>query len=453
MAELVTLSFFLAGLLVCIVGSFEILYALSFGLICFVVYGLIKQHTKKQMLWMILDGVKGAKNILLIFILIGMLTSVWRSAGTIPFLIYHAVSVIQPDYFVLYMFLLCCLMSLLTGTSFGTAATMGVVCMMIAQSLGINPALSGGAILAGAYFGDRCSPMSSSALLVSELTKTNIYDNIRRMFKTSLVPFLATCVLYLMINPGSGDTSLGSAAVEQFQNSFHLSFVVALPAILIILLSLARINVKITMLLSILAGCVLCVTVQKVAPIQLLSSLVFGYSSPDPQLAALLNGGGILSMSKVFGIILISTSYFGIFKKTELLTGITRLVEATALRITPFGSVLFTSIITSAISCNQTLASMMTFQMCEKIMPDKEKLALTLENTVIVIAPLIPWSIAGGMPLTTVGAPTVSILFAFYLYLLPLYSLAMELLFHKKGKPIPAAELIEAETEEPITKL
>lgn len=425
MAERITLSFFLFGLIACILSGLPILFALTFGLICFLVYGLVKKNTLTQMGAMMLDGIRGAKNILIIFLLIGMLTSVWRTSGTIPYLIYHAIQILNPTLFVLYTFLLCCMMSFLMGTSFGTAATMGVVCMMISRSLLVDPVLCGGAILAGSYFGDRCSPMSSSALLVSELTGTNIYDNIRRMFKTSVVPFVLSCLLYFFAKGTTAQTG-NLASLNLFRENFNLSFIVVLPALLIILLSLFRVPVKKTMVISILLACVICLIVQKTPITELLPSLLLGYQSANTELGSLLNGGGILSMAKVAGIILISTSYFGIFKKTELLTEIRKLVEASSYKITPFGSVLFTSVVMSAISCNQTLATMLTFQMCDSIVPDRKKLALILEDTVIVIAPLIPWSIAGGMPLMTVGAPTSSILFAFYLFLLPLFHFGLE---------------------------
>lgn len=430
MAERVSLLLFLAGLLVCIVTGFSILYALAFGLICFFTYGLTKKHTVKQMLSMIWSGISTAKTILIVFVLIGVLTSVWRSAGTIPYLIYHAVGLIQPDYFVLYTFLLCSGMSFLLGTSFGTAATMGVICMTIAQSLGINPMLSGGAILAGVYFGDRCSPMSSSALLVSTLTKTDIYRNLVLMFKTAAVPFALTCIFYVVAARGS--IHAGSAAsLELFTEHFRMSWPVALPAVVILLFSLLRINVKTAMAVSIGVGMLVCIFVQEIPLIKLLPSLWFGYSSSNAELAALLNGGGIVSMARVTLIILISTSYYGIFKNTELLSGVKQMIQQAAQRITPLGAVLATSVFMNTIACNQTLATMLTFQTCEEVMPDQQKLAITLENTVIVLAPLIPWSIAGGLPLTTIGAPTSSIFFAFYLYLIPICHVVYELFLSK----------------------
>ena len=102
----------------------------------------------------------------------------------------------NPSVMILMAFLLNALVSVLTGTAFGTAATMGVICMTMAKAMGCNEILAGGAILSGVFFGDRCSPVSTSALLVSELTHTNIFDNIRLMVRTAIVPLILTCAFY-----------------------------------------------------------------------------------------------------------------------------------------------------------------------------------------------------------------------------------------------------------------
>jgi NhaC family Na+:H+ antiporter len=110
------------------------------------------------------SGISTVKNILIVFLLIGMISAVWRASGTIPMIIYTAGGFIRPAAFLVITFLLNCLLSILTGTSFGTSATMGVICMSIGTAMGMNPVYMGGAILGGAFFGDRCSPMSTSAL-------------------------------------------------------------------------------------------------------------------------------------------------------------------------------------------------------------------------------------------------------------------------------------------------
>ena len=177
--EAIIIVIFSFILLSCILAGYSILWALLFGYLMFFGYALRQGHTSVQVLTMSGRGIRTIKNILFIFILIGMITAVWRACGTIPFIIYHMSGLLIPSVFILIVFLLCCFISLLTGTSFGTAATIGIICMSIAKANGIDPTFTGGAILSGIYFGDRCSPMSTSALLISELTQTDIYCNIK----------------------------------------------------------------------------------------------------------------------------------------------------------------------------------------------------------------------------------------------------------------------------------
>ena len=128
---------------------------------------------------MALDGVLTVRNILITFLLIGILTALWRAAGTIAVIVSYASALIRPSVFLLMTFLLNCAVSVLMGTSFGTSATMGVICATMGTALGVDIRLIGGAVLSGVLFGDRCSPVSTSALLVAELTGTSVFDNIR----------------------------------------------------------------------------------------------------------------------------------------------------------------------------------------------------------------------------------------------------------------------------------
>ena len=144
-------------------------------------------------------------------------------------------------------------------------------------------------------------------------------------------------------------------------------------------------------------------------------------------------GGGIVSMIRVSAIICISSCYSGMFKGTHFLDGIQNMMLQLSNRITVFGSVLLTSILASTIACNQTLAVMLTHQVCDAIVDDKELFASYLENTAIVIAPLMPWSIAISVPLMSINAPAASLLFAFYLYLIPLWELVV-LTFKQRQK-------------------
>jgi len=144
MAELLTLGIFVAGLFLSLGFGVPLLVALLFGLAIFFTYGLWKKYSFRQLLVMALTGIRTVKNILITFILIGTLTALWRAGGTIPFIVYHSIPFCHPRIIVLATFLLCCMISVLTGTAFGTAATIGVICVTIANSMGVPIVYSGG---------------------------------------------------------------------------------------------------------------------------------------------------------------------------------------------------------------------------------------------------------------------------------------------------------------------
>lgn len=419
--ELLLLGIFAAVLLVCVFTGISIIYAMILGLVLFFTYGLIKKKTWKQMLIFSWQGVKAAKNILLTFILIGIMTAVWRASGSIAFIVYYAAGICAPSIMLLASFLLCSLVSFLTGTAFGTAATMGVICMTMAKSMNVSDVLAGGAILAGIYFGDRCSPVSTSALLVSELTKTDLYENLKGMAKAAIVPFVISCTVYwtlgLRTHIGTADGEIRTVLGE----FYHLSAWTLLPVAVVLVFSAMRVNVKRTLAASALCGIFVAVLIQKY-PVPKLPALCFsGFQPDDMQINRLMGGGGILSNMKVIAIVGISSCYSGIFKGTDFLHGIKDLIRKLNSKITPFGTTLLTSVVTAAVSCNQTLSIMLTNQLCGENNPDKKEFALSLENSAVVVAPLLPWSIASAVPLAFIGAPTMSVCAAIYLYLLPIW--------------------------------
>lgn len=422
MATLV-IALFGVILLLCLLLNQSILYALIAGYLLFFCYGLSQKHSFKEMILMSLEGIYQIKKILFVFILIGMITAVWRASGTIPLIIYSSSQLITPALFLLITFLLNCTISFLTGTALGTSATMGIICMSIGNIMGVNEVLIGGAVLSGIYFGDRCSPVSTSALLVCELTKTDIYQNIKQMAKTGFVPFIATCIIYFIAGLTISVPQQTLDILQLFPEHFNLHWVVLLPAFLILFLSLFKIKVIWLMSASILASCILCLFVQQIDIRSLINMMTFGYRTDNTQLAGILNGGGITSMIKVSAIVCISSSYSGIFNKTNILKGLKKSIASSSHRLTTFGSTLMTSFFSAMIACNQTLTIMLTYELCKDLTPQKEDFAITLEDTAVVVAPLIPWSIAAAAPLATISAPSVSIAFACYLYLIPLWRL------------------------------
>ncbi len=428
MVELIVLGAFALSLFVCVGLGVSILYALILGFVLFCGYGVYRGHGLREMLSLALSGIRTVKGILLTFLLIGVITALWRRSGTIAFIICRSLDLCGERVMLPAAFLLCALISYLTGTAFGTAATMGVICAALAAGMGIPTAYIGGAVLSGSYFGDRCSPMSTSALLVSSLTGTDIYRNLGGMVKTSLVPFFVSVALYALIGLGLHSSYDVSQMQALFSGAFKLTPPVLLPAAVIVLLSLFKVNVKAAMGVSILCSAAICIFVQGAAPAELISDAVFGFQPGSQQLSALLGGGGILSMARVFFIVCISSCYPGMLGVTGLLDRVQDTLAAFGRRTTAFCCILVCSIFTSIISCNQTLAVMLKHQLCLNVEPDRRRLALDLENTVIVVAPLIPWSIAGAVPLAAIGAPEGSLLFSFYLYLIPLCCLARSFL-------------------------
>lgn len=421
--HLAVFGLFAAALIVCVIFDLSILYALLAGLLIFSVCAYRMGHGIKEIFIMMINGIKTARNVILSLVMIGMLTALWRAAGTIPAIICYASTLVQPKTLVLASFLLNCGVSMLTGTAFGTSATMGVICMTMGLAMSAEPVMLGGAIVSGAYFGDRASPMSTSALLVSELTETNVFTNIRGMLRRSLVPFIACCLIYtiagVLLHAGGDAPEFESI----FSREVRLHWLCLIPALPVIILSLFKIRVRITMAASIIAAAILCVFLQHDSAYSILGFIVNGFHAQDAQVAVLLDGGGISSMLRCIAIIIISSTYSGIFSGTGLLDGIRQHINALACRTGTFTAVLAASLMTSVISCNQTLAIMLTHQLVREADSDRQRLALCMEDTVIVTAALIPWSIASALPLGSIGAPTVSLLAASFLYLLPLWSM------------------------------
>lgn len=281
----------------------------------------------------------------------------------------------------------------------------------------------GGAILAGVFFGDRCSPVSTSAMLVSSVTGTDLYDNIKRMVRSAMVPFLLSCVVYLIIGSQGGAGTASGDAVRVFRDSFIIHPVCLLPAIVILVMALFRMDVKITMAVSVVFAVSIAILLQHTEVAGLAVMLVRGFHPESAELAAILGGGGIVSMVRTACIVGLASCYSGIFQGTGLLDFMKKRIEDMAHGTTAFLAITVTSLLASALACNQTLAIMLVQQLCDGLGLEKEEFAIIMEDTVVVMAPLIPWSIANNVPLSSVGANSSSTLAACYLFLLPAYGL------------------------------
>lgn len=412
------MGLFLAGLVACIVQSVSVLWALSFGLLLFSAYALYKGFSLKNIAEFWRKGFSTVGNVVLILMLIGMLTGTWRAAGTIAYIIEIALPFVNPAVFTLCVFLLCAVVSMLLGSSFGTASTIGVILLLLARSAGIDEVIVGGAMLSGSYVGDRCSPLSSSAALVCAVTGTNIYDNIKGMMKTGAVPFALCCVLYAAISYFLPVHS-ATLASTHFEQAFTLSPWALLPVFVVFFLPFFRVGVKKVMGLGIVSAAVVCFFVQGQSAADIAKTLVLGFSAPAG--FELFSGGGMQSMVTVSCIILLSSPYAPLFHATELVSSLEHGIKKLGRRIGSFRTLSLVSILMGMISCSQMLTVLLAAQVSEKLYKKREDMAIPLENSAILLPVLIPWNISGGVPCSIVEVSTAAMFFAFYPMLVPLW--------------------------------
>ncbi len=421
--EAAVLIVFICVLTGCIAAGISVLYALAAGLLLFIVYGALKGFSARALAGMCVRGAREIKTMLITFMLIGLLTAIWRSSGCIPAIVCYASELIYPRILILMTFLLTAAVSMLTGSAYCTAATMGVICVSIASSMDIPLFWVGGAVLSGAVLGNRSSPVSSSVLFVSSQTKTDIYGNIRNMTRSALIPFCLSCVIYALAGLAVSGTEGGMDVGAMFESEFTVSPVCILPAAILLVMAVLRVGVKTVMAVSILTAIPIALFVQNTPALTLLKDMIYGFSAASPQLGKMINGGGALSMVQVSLILLIGSFYSGIFKETGLLNFLKAPIERAGEKFGHFAVFLAASVFFVSVACNQALAIILVNQMVSPIEPDNELRANYIADTTIPVASLIPWSVMAAVPLSSAGAPLICILGACYIYLLPLCGL------------------------------
>lgn len=424
-----SMLFVFFAIILCIYKEIFIGYPL---IICFLIFVFIawkRGYSLRDIITMSYAGGKKSFIVLKIFILIGAITATWMSAGTVPAIVYYGINYLNPNFFILYTFLISSLVSVLLGTSLGTVSTIGMALIVMAKGGNVNINIAAGAIIAGAYFGDRCSPMSSSANLVANLTETNLYINIRNMFKSATIPFIISIILYIIISLKEPLHFEGSILSNEIINIFNINWIVLLPAIIILILSTFRIDVKVSMVISIVVASIISKVLQQYELAEILRYLFLGFHIDiDSPLQTIINGGGIISMWKASLVVFISCSLGGIFDGTNMLKRIENIVMKARTRYELFSYTTLVSVVIAVFGCNQTISIVLTKHLMEKVYKekniDKYQLAIDLENTGVVLAALIPWNIAAFVPTTTMNVNSIGFIpYAFYLYLIPIFNI------------------------------
>ncbi len=424
---LLAVIFSFAAILLSTIRGYFIAYPLLLSLVIFIIVLRRRGFPLKVLMTMGFASSQKSFPVLSILLLIGVVTAVWMAAGTVPALVYYGTQLLSPRYFILSAFILTSLVSMLLGTSFGTVSTIGVALMTMARGSEVNPNLVAGAIIAGAYFGDRCSPMSSSANLVASITKTKLYENIKNMMVTAWLPLLVSSLFYLILSMTNPVKVANNTLIPEIPKIFDVNVLVLLPALIILILSLWQVEVKLSLLLSVIASLILGMFCQGYSLLQLIKFAFLGFSleSTSP-LTSILNGGGMFSMIKVSVVVIISTLFAGIIAGTRIVETIESFLIKPSSRSNLFLNTVIVGLASAAFGCTQTIAILLTQQLVkekyEKGQLDRYELATDLENTVVVLSPLIPWNIAGLVPATILMTNAGFIPYAFYLYSLPLFS-------------------------------
>ncbi len=416
-------ALFMAAVVACLITGKSLVWAILWGLCLFFALGLRRGYSARDLFAMAWKKGKSALIVVPVFLMIGMVTGLWRSSGTISFFLYHGLKGIDPTWFVLMAFLLSAALSFALGTSYGVCGTAGVVLMTLARSGGVSVAVTAGAVVSGAYFGDRCSPMSSCANLVAACTGTKLYSNVKEMLKTALLPTLLTIAFYAALSVQNPITEVDAQTLDALQAHFSLTWPVMIPAAMMLVLPLLKLPVKWAMTASAAAALLVSVLVQGMPVTDALRTAIFGFAPVQPELS-ILSGGGLMSMTTASVIVFVTSLYSGILEGIEALLPAKKTVDQLVDRIGLFPTMTLVSTLVVMIFCNQSVMVIMDEQLLgesyEKRGASRMERAMDIANSGVTIAGLVPWSIAISVPLTMLGADYSAVPFAALLYLIPL---------------------------------
>ena len=415
---------FIIAMTASIMTGHSMIPALLLGLVIFMYLGVRRGYRLSQLAKWGLASTRESLIVIQVMLIIGLITASWRISGTIPVFVYYGIKVITPRFFLLITFLLACLLSYALGTSFGVSGTLGVIFIALARSGGVDPVITAGVILSGVYFGDRCSPAASSAHLVAGVTHTEIMTNIKYMLRTCVLPFILTVIIYAFLSVRNPIGSLDADIIRSFEETFTLSAIAFIPAVLMLVLPLIKVKVTNAILASAAAGILIAYFVQGMPVGMIIRSCLLGYESPDAGLGAILNGGGVASMLEVVVILIISCEYSGIFDGTKMLEPVHIALSKSIRRIGRFATQFIFSIAATILFCNQTITTLLAAEALadpyEQTGGNMQELAIDMENSGIVIAGFIPWCLGCKVPLTFMNVGAEAIPYAVYIFLIPL---------------------------------
>lgn len=412
------------------------------------IVGLFNKVSFDTMIEEVANNIKSTTGAILILLMVGSLAGTWLISGIIPTMIYYGLQILNPTIFLAATVIICSVISVATGSSWTTSATVGIALIGIAEALGISVGMTAGAILSGAYFGDKMSPLSDTTNLAPAMAGTDLFTHIRYMTLTTVPTITITLIIFIILGftiepEGTADTSAILASIDNVFNITPWLFIVPL---LVIVLIVMKTSPLIALLLGTLLGAAAAVISQpeiltavsgyeylsfEAAYVGLMNAITVDTSivTDNEQLNDLFSSGGMAGMLGTIWLILCAMVFGGIMDAIGALATISRALLN--LFHTTFG--LFASTVLSCITLNATasdqyLAIVVPGKMFAKAYRDKglapENLSRSLEDSGTVTSVLVPWNTCGAYHSGVLGVPVASyFVYAIFNYFSPFMTL------------------------------
>ena len=333
---------------------------------------------------------------------IGVMIGTWLQSGTIATIIVGGLRLIDPTWLLPLTLLFCAVLSLVTGTSYGSVGSAGVAMMAIGNAMGIHPGMVAGAVICGSMFGDKISPLSDTTNLAPAVAGAKLGDHVRSMLWTTLPPFLISLVLFtiLGIRQTSGDYNAGdlNLYIEALNGEFQLGLVTLIPAVLIIVLLLLKVEAIVALGISAVAAGAVSVFWQGASLQSVIQIAYNGYTTgiENGILQTILNRGGMSSMLQYVAIICFAVGMGGMLEKLGVLENILEMIVS---HIRSDGTLILATLlvgyVVSLISCSQPMAHVLTGRLMAPLFRDRkvapEILSRCLEDAGTLAGPMIPW--------------------------------------------------------------
>lgn len=381
---------------------------------------------------------------MLILVSVGAVVGAWISAGTIPALVYYGLKCITPTLFLPVGLILCSIMSMAIGTSWGTVSTLGIVLMGIGASLGVNPAMTAGMVVSGALFGDKMSPISDSTNLAPIGAGTDLWSHIHAMTKTTAPTYIITLGCFILMGHKVSDTAVDSATIDSIMHdlssNFNLGIITLIPILITVVLSVKKFHPLVAMYSGIISGALVAIFVQGESVGSVFTYLNFGFSieGVNDLIAPILNRGGLQSMMWTFSLAMVLISLAGILQGVGYLNAIVEVITSKIHKAAPMlVAAIITAMFITMVTGDSYSAILLTGTLFgaafDRVKLDRSILSRCTEEGGTLFVAIVPWATSGAYFTSLLGVPTTEYLpFAILCWLNPLVSI----LFAFMGKAL-----------------